>query len=61
MQLADNVVERLWFGDENPELSHFEASQSMTAAIAVATGLKPFSEIARQALEAGGSVLAEVR
>ncbi len=50
MQLAEDVIERLWFGDENPELSHFEASQSMTATMAVATGLKPFSEIARQAL-----------
>jgi putative nucleotidyltransferase with HDIG domain len=44
------VIERLWFGDEDPELSQFEASRSMAAAMAVATGLKPFSVIAQQAL-----------
>jgi len=50
MHLADGVIERLWFGDEAPERSHFEASRSMAATMAVATGLKPFSAIAQQAL-----------
>lgn len=51
MQLAEGVLERLWFGDEDPARSHFEASRSMAATVAVATGLKPFSGVARQALE----------
>jgi HD-like signal output (HDOD) protein len=49
-QLADAVREQLWFGDEDPARSAFEASRSMAAALARATGLKPFPAVAQQAM-----------
>jgi HD-like signal output (HDOD) protein len=49
-QLADAVREQLWFGDEDPQRSALEASRSMAAALARATGLKPFPAIASRAL-----------
>jgi HD-like signal output (HDOD) protein len=50
-QLADAVREQLWFGDEDPARSALEASRSMAAALARATGLKPFPAVAQRAIE----------
>jgi HDOD domain len=50
-QLADAVREQLWFGDEDPTRSALEASRSMAAALARATGLKPFPAVAQRAIE----------
>jgi HD-like signal output (HDOD) protein len=49
--LADAVREQLWFGDEDPARSALEASRSLAAALARATGLKPFPVVAQRALE----------
>jgi HD-like signal output (HDOD) protein len=49
-QLADAVREQLWFGDEDPARSTAEASRSMAAALARATGLKPFPAVAQRAM-----------
>jgi len=49
-QLADAVREQLWFGDEDPERTALEASRSMAAALARATGLKPFPAVAQRAI-----------
>ena len=49
-QLADAVREQLWFGDEDPARSTLEASRSMAAALARATGLKPFPAVAQRAI-----------
>jgi len=49
-RLADDVREQLWFGDEDPVRSTLEASRSMAAALARATGLKPFPAAARGAI-----------
>lgn len=49
-QLADAVREQLWFGDEDPERTALEASRSLAAALARATGLKPFPAVAQKAI-----------
>lgn len=49
-QLADAVREQLWFGDDDPVRSTLEASRSMAAALARATGLKPFPAVAQRAI-----------
>lgn len=49
-RLADAVREQLWFGDEDPARSTLEASRSMAAALARATGLKPFPVAAQRAI-----------
>lgn len=49
-QLADAVREQLWFGDDDPARSTLEASRSMAAALARATGLKPFPAVAQRAM-----------
>lgn len=49
-RLADAVREQLWFGDEEPERTALEASRSMAAALARATGLKPFPAVAQRAI-----------
>lgn len=49
-QLADAVREQLWFGDDDPARSNLEASRSMAAALARATGLKPFPAVAQRAM-----------
>lgn len=48
--LAENVQEALWFGDEDPNRTELEASQSLAAATAEASGLKPFPAVAQRAL-----------
>jgi len=50
-RLADAVREQLWFGDEDPARSAFEASRSLAAALARAMGLKPFPAVAQRAIE----------
>jgi putative nucleotidyltransferase with HDIG domain len=50
-QLAENVIEEFWFGDDDPVRSHVQASGSMAAAVALATGLKPFPVIAQRVLQ----------
>ncbi len=47
-QLADTVQELLWFGDDDPLRTHAQATESLAAAVAVATGLKPFPTAAAQ-------------
>lgn len=49
-RLADNVREQLWFGDDDPQRTALEASRSMAAALARATGLKPFPAVAQRAI-----------
>jgi HD-like signal output (HDOD) protein len=49
-QLADAVREQLWFGDEDPQRTALEASRSLAAALARATGLKPFPAVAQRAI-----------
>lgn len=49
-RLADNVVEELWFGDDDPIRTHIQASASLAAATALATGLKPFPVVAQRVL-----------
>ncbi len=48
--LAAEVRERLWFGEDDPQRTHLEASRTMAAHAAIATGLKPFPAAAQQAL-----------
>ncbi|MEM1415842.1 MAG: HDOD domain-containing protein [Myxococcota bacterium] len=48
--LADNVLEELWFGDDDPQRDVRAASESMAAATAKATGLKPFPAVAQHVL-----------
>lgn len=50
LQLAESVREQLWFGDEDPVRTALEASKSMAAALARATGLKPFPAVAQRAI-----------
>jgi putative nucleotidyltransferase with HDIG domain len=50
-KLADSVIEELWFGDDDPLRSHLVASNSLAAAAALATGLRPFPAIAHRVLE----------
>jgi HD-like signal output (HDOD) protein len=49
-QLAEAVREQLWFGDEDPLRTALEASGSLAAALARATGLKPFPAVAQRAI-----------
>ncbi|NOY90043.1 MAG: HDOD domain-containing protein [Deltaproteobacteria bacterium] len=48
--LADAVLEELWFGDDDPQRSSLEASQSLASAVADATGLKSFPAVAQRVL-----------
>jgi HD-like signal output (HDOD) protein len=50
LRLAEAVREQLWFGDEDPARTALEASRSMAAALARATGLKPFPAAAQRAI-----------
>jgi HD-like signal output (HDOD) protein len=50
LQLSEAVREQLWFGDEDPVRTALEASRSMAAALARATGLKPFPAVAQRAI-----------
>jgi HD-like signal output (HDOD) protein len=49
-QLADTVLEELWFGDEEPDRPRYEASRSLAAAVARIEGLKPFPLAAQKLL-----------
>lgn len=49
-RLAENVIEELWFGDEDPARTELEASRSLAFALGVATGLKPFPLVLSRAL-----------
>ena len=46
--LADNVIEELWFGDDDPNRSTEEASRSLAASVAQLQGLKPFPAVAQR-------------
>lgn len=48
--LAEDVLEELWFGDDDPDRSRQEASQSLAASAAKAAGLKPFPAVAAKVL-----------
>jgi len=49
--LADNVIEELWFGDDDPNHSTEEASRSLAASVAQLEGLKPFPAVAQRMME----------
>lgn len=49
-RLASDVRELLWFGEDDAARTHLEASRTMAAHAAVATGLKPFPAAAQHAL-----------
>ncbi len=44
------MIEELWFGDDDPIRTHIQASSSLAATTAVASGLKPFPVIAQRVL-----------
>jgi putative nucleotidyltransferase with HDIG domain len=48
--LAEAIREQLWFGDDDPQRSTLQASQSLAAAIARAAGLKPFPIVAQKVM-----------
>ena len=48
--VADNIIEELWFGTEDPNHSNEVAAASMAAATAKAVGLKPFPAVAQHCL-----------
>jgi HD-like signal output (HDOD) protein len=50
-QLAQDVIENLWFGDEDPERTRQEASRSLAAQVAKITGLKPFPAVAQRVMQ----------
>ncbi len=50
MKLADNVIEELWFAEEEPEEKSKEASESLAAKIAEVSGLKTFPVVAQKIL-----------
>lgn len=54
-RLAENVLEELWFGDDDPRRTDLEASSSLAAAVGAASGLKSFPAVAQQIM----SLLAE--
>jgi HD-like signal output (HDOD) protein len=60
-QLSEAVREQLWFGDEDPARTALEASRSMAAALARATGLKPFPAVAQRAIALLGDPDAPLR
>lgn len=49
-KLAEEVREKLWFGEDDPQRTHLEASRTMAAHAGLATGLKPFPAVAQNAL-----------
>ncbi|MEM7447107.1 MAG: HDOD domain-containing protein [Myxococcota bacterium] len=52
--LAETIVEELWFGDEDPKRTSQEASESMAAVMASTVGLKPFPAIATRIIQLTG-------
>ena len=48
--VAENIIEELWFGTEDPNHSNDVAAASMAAATAKAVGLKPFPAVAQHCL-----------
>jgi HD-like signal output (HDOD) protein len=48
--LAEAVREQLWFGDDDPVRTHLDASRSMAADAAKATGIKPFPASAQRVI-----------
>ncbi|HEX4479109.1 MAG TPA: HDOD domain-containing protein [Polyangiaceae bacterium] len=48
--LADNVLEELWFSDDDPSRSHEQASQSLAFEMARLRGLKPFPVVAERVM-----------
>jgi len=49
-ELADSIREELWFGDDDPNRTRAQASKSLAAAAALASGLKPFPVVAQRVL-----------
>jgi putative nucleotidyltransferase with HDIG domain len=49
-RLAQNVIEELWFGDDDPARTELQASRSLAAALGTANGLKPFPLVLSRAL-----------
>lgn len=46
--VGDNLSEELWFGDINPGRTNSQAADSVAAAVAKASGLKPFPAVAAE-------------
>ena len=51
MQISDDPLQQMWFGDADPRRSFEEAKRSLAGAIGRATGLKPFPAVVQQVLE----------
>jgi HD-like signal output (HDOD) protein len=50
-ELADDVLEAFWFGDDDPTRTHYEASKSLSAEVARLRGLKPFPVVAQRVMD----------
>ncbi|HVU02889.1 MAG TPA: HDOD domain-containing protein [Polyangiaceae bacterium] len=50
LPLAETVLERLWFADDDPERTRSEASKSLALEIARLKGLKPFPVVAQRVM-----------
>lgn len=50
-ELADDVLEAFWFGDDDPTRTHYEASKSLAAEVARVRGLKPFPIVAQRVMD----------
>lgn len=50
MNLADNAFEAMWFGEDDPVSASEQAAGSLAAAVAKASGLKPFPQAAQRVL-----------
>jgi HD-like signal output (HDOD) protein len=54
-QLAKEINESLWFGDDDPARSQAQASASLAAQVAKAVGLKPFPAVAQRVMQMAAS------
>jgi HD-like signal output (HDOD) protein len=54
-QLAKEINETLWFGDDDPARSQAQASASLAAGVAKAVGLKPFPAVAQRVMQMAAS------
>lgn len=50
MKLAENILEDLWFAEDDRQAADDQASHSLAARLADIEGLKPFPEVARNIL-----------
>lgn len=54
-KLAENILEELWFGEDDASATTAQAAASFAAVLADLEGLRPFSDVARRVLEYVGN------